>query len=50
VESPKTSFDISLFADLERLTQEIRHFQTTFGQSIKELNIFKQSSTQEMVN
>lgn len=41
------SFDVSLFSDLERLSQEFRHFQSTVGQNVRDLTTFKASLTDE---
>ena len=42
------SLDISIFSDIERLSQEFRQFQSTFGQNVRELTTFKASATDEI--
>ena len=42
------SLDISIFSDIERLSQEFRQFQSTFGQNVRELTSFKASATDDM--
>ena len=42
------SLDISIFSDIERLSQEFRQFQSTFGQNVRELTSFKASATDEI--
>jgi hypothetical protein len=42
------SLDVSIFSDIERLSQEFRQFQSTFGQNVRELTSFKASAADEM--
>jgi hypothetical protein len=40
--------DVSLFSDMERLSQEFRHFQSNIGQNVRDLTTFKSTSIDEM--
>ena len=42
------SMDVSLFSDMERLSQEFRHFQSNIGQNVRDLTTFKSTSIDEM--
>ena len=42
------SIDVSLFTDLERLSQEFRQFQSTIGQNVRDLTSSKMSFADEL--